>query len=62
MRDIIFDACMKYENYPIEIVGEDVFYSYYILYQNFKIRQKLKNDQIVEKAWARWEILYLLPV
>ena len=52
MSDITFDACMKYENYPIKIVGEDAFYSYYILYHYFKIskiRQKFKNDQIVKK-------------
>ena len=31
MSDITFDACMKFENYPIKIVGEDAFYNYYIL-------------------------------
>ena len=43
MSDIIFDACMKYENYPIKIVGEDVFYSYFILYQNFKNSPKIQK-------------------
>ena len=37
MSDITFDACVKYENYSIKIVGEDAFYSYYILYHYFKI-------------------------
>ena len=66
MSNIILDACMKYENYSIKIVGEDAFYSYYILYHYFKIskiQQKFKNDQIVEKkTQARWVILYLMPV
>ena len=28
--DMILDACMKFENYPIKTVGGDAFYSYYI--------------------------------
>ena len=31
VSDIILDACMKFHNYPIKTVGEDAFYSYYIL-------------------------------
>ena len=37
LSDVILDACMKYETYPIKIVGEDAFYSYYTLYHYFKI-------------------------
>ena len=35
--DIILDACMKFERYPIKTVGEDAYYSYYISYNYFKI-------------------------
>ena len=68
-RWVILDACMKFENYPINYVGVDAFYSYYILYHYFKIsknspkiqkrsdRQKKKT-----KPQARWVILYLMPV
>ena len=31
VSDIILDACMKFQNYPIKTVGGDAFYSYYIL-------------------------------
>ena len=44
---------MNLENYPMKTVGEDTFYSYYILYQYFKIsriRQKFKNSLIVKKS------------
>ena len=34
--DVIFDACMKFENYPIKTVGEDAFFSYYKSYNYFK--------------------------
>ena len=53
MSDIILDVCMQFENYPINIVGEEGFYSYYILYHFFKIskiRQKFKNSPIVKKS------------
>ena len=53
LGDIILDACMKFENYPIKTVGVDAFYSYYILYHYFKIskiRQKFKNNLIVKKS------------
>ena len=56
VSDIIRDACMKFENYPIKTVGEDAFYSYYILYhyfKNSKIRQKLKNASIVKKSTSQ---------
>ena len=35
--DIILDACMRFERYPIKTVGEDAYYSYYISYNYFKI-------------------------
>ena len=56
VSDIILDACMKFENYPIKTVGEDAFYSYYILYhifKNSKIRQKFKNNLIVKKSTSQ---------
>ena len=57
LSDITLDACIKFKNYPIKTVGEDAFYSYYILYHYFKIskiRQKFKNSPIVKKkAQAR---------
>ena len=31
MSDIILDACMKFQNYPIKTVGGDAFYNHYIL-------------------------------
>ena len=52
VSDIILDACMQFENYPIKAVGVEAFYSYYILYHYFKIskiRQKFKNSPIVKK-------------
>ena len=52
LGDIILDACMKFENYPIKTVGVDAFYSYYILYHylNFwRIFEKFKNNLIVKK-------------
>ena len=53
MSDIILDAYMQFENYPIKTVGEEAFYSYYILYHYFKIskiRQKFKNSPIVKTS------------
>ena len=53
MSDIILNTCMQYEYYPIKTVGDEAFYSYYILYHYFKIskiRQKFKNSPIVKKA------------
>ena len=47
VSDIILKACMQYENHPIEIVGEEAFYSYYILYHYFKIQKFAKNSKIV---------------
>ena len=43
MSDIIVNACMEFENYPIKTVGEDVFYRYYILYYYFKKIKKSPN-------------------
>ena len=31
MSDIILDACIKFQNYPIKTVGGDAFHSHYIL-------------------------------
>ena len=56
VSNIILDICMQYENYPIKTVGEEAFYSCYIIYHYFKIskiRQKFKNSSIVKKAQAR---------
>ena len=50
VSDIILDACMQYENYPIKIVGEEAFYSYYILYHYFK---NFKNSQKIQKQFDR---------
>ena len=50
VADIIHNASMKFENYPIITVREDAFFSYYMLYHYFKvskIRQKFKNNPIV---------------
>ena len=50
--DIILNACMQYKNYPIKTVGEEAFYSYYIIHHYFKIskiRQNFKNYLIVKK-------------
>ena len=55
---------MQYENYPIKTVGEEAFYSYYILDHYFKIskiRQKFWNSLIVKKAQPRGVISYLMP-
>ena len=56
VSDIILEACMQYENYPIITVGEEAFYSYYILYHYFKIskiRQKFKNSPIVKTRLSK---------
>ena len=56
VSNIILDACVEFENYPIKTVGEDAFYSYYILYHYFKIskiRQKFKNSPIVKKSTSQ---------
>ena len=52
VSDIMLDACMQFENYPMKTVGEEAFYNYYILYHYFKsskIRQKCKNTPIAQK-------------
>ena len=56
MSDIILDASMQFENFPIKTVGEEAFYSYYIIYHYFKIskiRQKFKNSLIVMKSTSQ---------
>ena len=48
--DIILDACMKFENYPIKTFGEMHFTVtiYYTIIS--KIRQKFKNSAIVKES------------
>ena len=56
MRDIILDACMQFENYPIKTIGEEAFFSFCILYHYFKIsksRQKFKSNLIVKKSTSQ---------
>ena len=56
MNDIIPNAYMQFENYPIKTVAEEALYSYYILYHYFKIskiRQKIKNTPIVKKSTSQ---------
>ena len=47
MSDIILDACMKFQNYPIKTVGGDAFYSQVLyittLFQNFKKSPKIQK-------------------
>ena len=45
VSDIILDACMKFQNYPIQTVGRDAFYSYYIYhyFKNFKNSPKIQK-------------------
>ena len=33
--NIILDVCMQYEIYPIKTVGEEAFYSRYIIHNYF---------------------------
>ena len=64
VANIIHNASMEFEHYPIITLGEDAFFSYYMLYHYFKIskiRQKFKNSPIVKKAQARL-LIYLMPV
>ena len=62
--DIILDACMKFENRPIKTVGEETFYSYFILSHYFKISPKIQkqSDRQKKKTQARLVISYLMPV
>ena len=56
VADIIFNVCMKFENYPMKTVLGEAFYRYYILYHYFKIskiRQKFKNCPIVKKSTSQ---------
>ena len=62
VSDIILDACMKFQNYPIKTVGGDAFYSHYILYHYFKIsknRQKFKNSSMVQKSTSQMSDIIL---
>ena len=52
-NDIILDACVKTENYPIKTV-EDAFYSNYIgpiitLFQNLKKSPKIQKESDGQK-------------
>ena len=65
LSDIIVNACMQFENFPIKSVGEEAFYSFYIIHNYFKIskiRQKFKNSLILKNAQPMWVMLYLMPV
>ena len=56
VADIIFNVCMKFENYPMKTVLGEALYRYYILYHYFKIskiRQKFKNCPIVKKSTSQ---------
>ena len=47
---------MQFKSSPIKSVGEEAFYSYYILYHYFKIskiRQKFKNSPIIKKSTSQ---------
>ena len=50
VADIIHDVSMEFENYPRITVGEDAFYSYYILYHYFKISKFAKNSKIIRTS------------
>ena len=53
MSDVSVNACMQFENLPIKTVGEEAFYSFYIIHHYFKIskiRQKFKNSSFVRKS------------
>ena len=50
MSDIMFDACMKFQNYLIRIVGGDAFYSHYIYYNLFqKFKKSPKNQKLSDR-------------
>ena len=55
MSDIILDACMQFENYPIKTIGGEAFYSYHTLYHYFKIskNRQFKNSLIVKKSTSQ---------
>ena len=62
MSDIILDACMEFQNYPIKTVGEDAFYSHCILYHYFKIlknRQKFKNSSMLKRSTSQMSDIIL---
>ena len=64
VSDIILDACIKFENYPIKTVGGDAFYSHYILYHYFKISKnckKFKNSWMVKKSTSQMSDIILDP-
>ena len=50
VSNIMLDACMQFENYPMKTVGEEAFYNYYILYHSFKFQKFAKNSKIVRSS------------
>ena len=62
VADIIHDASMEFENYPRITIGEDAFFSYYMLYQYFKVSKIQKIFRPSKKAQAGLLISYLMPV
>ena len=67
VANIIHNASMEFEHYPIITVGEDAFFSFYMLYGTItsKFQKFAKNTKIVrssKKAQARLLISYLMPV
>ena len=52
VSDIILDACMKFQNYPIKTVGGDAFYSHYILYLYLKFQKIAKKKSKIVR-WSK---------
>ena len=55
MSDITVNVRMQFENFPIKTVGEEAFYSFYIIHHYFKIskiREKLKKSPIVKTSMS----------
>ena len=56
VSDIILDASMKFQNYPIKTVGKMHFIAtifYIIISKISKIRQKYKNSPIIKKSTSQ---------
>ena len=49
-NEMVLDACMKFENYPIKTVGEDLFSRHYISYNYFI---NFKNNPIVIRGTSQ---------
>ena len=54
VRDIILEACMQIENYPIKTVGGEAFYSYHtvVISKNVGISLNLFQEK-VEFCWNK---------